>query len=169
MGGMTSHDPAAPTVVGGFDAAGKAFVLAAFAAAGAVLGFVLPWLARWALGLPWVPFQGPLELLSSFDDPWLVWGRPLIGAALGLAVGLWIVLQSAVVEITPEAIQVSRYGSVERVIPRETVGGIHRKGTKTVIEAKEGRVLFDDDIEGDKARIRQAFVAHGYPWEGGPA
>lgn len=159
----------AGTVVGGFDRGGRLFVVGGFAVAGIVAGFVLPLLARWAAGLPWVPFQGPLELISSFDATWLVWGRPLIGALLGLAFGLYVVAGTPVLEIRDDALEVRRNGQVQRVIPRETVGGVHLRGSKTVVEAKEGRVLFEDDVEGGKDAIRQAFVDHGYPWEGGPA
>ncbi|WP_151523652.1 YqeB family protein [Serinicoccus kebangsaanensis] len=166
---MTDGGDGSGTVVGGFDGAGRSLVAGGFALAGVAAGFLLPLVAQWAAGLPWVPFQGPLELFSSFEGTWLVWGRPLIGAVLGLAFGLWVILESPVLEVRDDALEVRRYGEVQRVIPRETVGGVHRRGSKTVIEAKEGRVLFDDEIEGDKDAVRRAFVDHGYPWEGGPA
>jgi hypothetical protein len=50
-------------------------------------------------------------------------------------------------------------------IPREQVGGVHRRRGKVRIESPEGRVLFDDDVEGGKTAIAPAFRDHGYPWE----
>ena len=154
--------------VGGFDAAGRAFVAGAFGGGGLVLGIVLPWLARLVRDLPWAPFRGPLSLLASFDDGWLVWGRPLVGLVLGLGFAAWVVFDSAVLEVDPAEVRVRRRGSVQRVLPRETVDGVHRDGAKVVIEAPGGRVLFRDDVEGDRSAVRAAFVEAGYPWEGPP-
>lgn len=154
------------TRVGGFDAEGRAFVVVLLTLGGGLLGFAVPYLARWAAELPWVPFQGPLRLLGSLDGSWLTWGRPVIGAALGLAVALWVVQRSVVLLVADDRIEVLRGGQVERVIRREQVDGVHRTRSKVVIQNAQGRELFADDVEGDAAAVRDAFVAHGYPWEG---
>lgn len=155
-----------PTTVGGFDPAGRRWVLALFGVGGLAFGALLPVLARWATELPWVPFQGPLVLLGSFGDPWLVWGRPLLGLAAGLAFAIWVILKSPVLMVSREEIEVRRRGEVERVIERSKVDSVHRRGSKVVIETASGRKLFEDDVEGDKAVVRDAFISRGYPWEG---
>jgi hypothetical protein len=152
--------------VGGFDTGGRLWVIAVFGLGGAALGALLPVLARWAAELPWVPFQGPLRLLGSFDEPWLTWGRPAIGLAAGLALAAWIILDAVVLEIGLDRIEVRRRGQVERVIDRGTVAAVHPKRSKIVIETESGRTLFDHDIEGDRTAVRSAFVDLGYPWEG---
>jgi len=162
---MTDDDLTTRTV-GGFDRAGRTWVLALFGVGGAAVGAVLPPLARWAAELPWVPFEGPIRLLASFDDAWLVWGRPVLGLAAGLAFAAWVIVSSAVLEIGPGQIQVRRRGQVERVIERGTVAAVYPRGAKVVIETESGRMVFADDVEGDKAAIRRAFVDQGYPWEG---
>ena len=166
--GMTSDDPRAPgpQTVGGFDHAGRLWVLTLFAGGGLALGALLPLLARWAAELPWMPFQGPIALLGSFDQQWLVWGRPAVGLGLGLVLALWVILDSPVLDIERAQIQVRRRGQVERVIERAKVASVHPQGSKVVIETDTGRTLFEGDIEGDKALVRRAFVDHGYPWEG---
>lgn len=152
--------------VGGFDRSGRLWVIGLFAAGGAALGALIPLLAGWAAGLPWVPFQGPLRLLGSFDEPWLVWGRPAIGLVAGLALAAWVIADSPLLEIGPDRIRVRRRGEVQRVIERGRVASVHPRGSKVVIETDTGRSLFEGDVEGDKARLRSAFVDHGYPWEG---
>lgn len=166
---MTEIDPpdASPTrIVGGFDRAGRIWVLTLFGIGGAVVGALLPPLARWAGELPWVPFEGPIRLLGSFDDAWLVWGRPALGLVAGLAFAAWVIVDSPVLTISRERVEVQRRGQVERVIERGTVASVRPRGAKTVIEADSGRKLFEDDVEGDKAAVRAAFVDLGYPWEG---
>ena len=130
------------------------------------LGLLLPVLARWAGELPWMPFQGPLRLLGSLDAGWLVWGRPLAGAVLGVLVAAWVVTGSAVLHVSDEQVRVERRGQVERIVRREQVDGVHRRGSKVVLVSAQGRELFADDVEGPKDAVRTAFVGHGYPWEG---
>ncbi|WP_028045489.1 hypothetical protein [Cellulomonas sp. URHE0023] len=157
--------PAARTV-GGFDHDGRLWVLTLCAIVGTAIGALLPPVARWAAELPWAPFQGPLRLLGSFDDPWLGWGRPGLGLVAGLTFGAWLIVDSAVLEIGPERINVRRRGQVERVIERDVVASVRPRGSTIIIETDRGRTLFARDVEGDKAVVRSAFVDQGYPWEG---
>lgn len=167
--GMGTQDADPTRRIGGFDRAGRLFVVGLFGGGGLVVGLVLPWVARFADDHEWVPFGGPLRLLTSFDGSWLVWGRPLVGLLLGLVFAAWVVTNTAVLHVDPDEIRVERRGEVERVIPRAKVDTVHRTGPRVVIEAAGGRELFRDDVEGDRAAIREAFVGAGYPWEGPPA
>lgn len=166
---MTDRDAdAAPPArtVGGFDQTGRTWVLALFGLGGAGVGAVLPLLAGWAAALPWVPFQGPLQLLGSFDQQWLVWGRPTLGLLLGLAFAAWVIHDSPVLEIDGQRLKVRRRGEVQRVVERHKVGAVYPKGSKIVVETEVGRALFEGDVEGEKDQVREAFLEHGYPWEG---
>lgn len=166
---MTGGDaPGAPPekTVGGFDRAGRRWVLGLFAVGGAALGALLPPLASWVVDLPWVPFQGPLSLLRSFDEPWLVWGWPASGLVGGLGFAIWVIVESPILDINHEQIQVRRRGQIVRVIERTKVAAVYPCGSKIVIETDSGRKLFEGDVEGDKSIVRSAFVDNGYPWEG---
>lgn len=165
---MTNVGPASPShqTVGGFDRSGKGWVLALFGVGGAGLGALLPILAGWTARLPWVPFRGPLELLSSFDQTWLTWGRPILGVAAGLTFAAWVILDSPVLDFHDDEIHVRRRGQVERVIQRSKVDAVYRRGSKIVIESASGRKMFEDEVEGDKDVLRDVFLSHGFPWEG---
>lgn len=140
-----------------------------FGLGGTLVGVALPYVARLASDLPWVPFQGPLRLLAGFDQRWLVLGRPALGLVAGLALAVWTIVSTPVLHLSRDRIQVERRGEIDRVIDRSRVEAVYRRRSHLVIETKEGRRLFDDEIEGDKAGIRAAFVSLGYPWEGPPA
>lgn len=165
---MTRGEDAGTRRVGGFDRAGRLFVVGLFGGGGLAVGIAVPWVARFADDHGWVPFGGPLRFLASFDGSWLGWGRPVIGLLLGLAFAAWVITSSAVLHVDSGEIRVERRGDVERVIPREKVDAVHRRGSKILIETAGGRELFHDDVEGDRAAIREAFVGAGYPWEGPP-
>lgn len=155
--------------VGGFDRQARLWVAVMFGLGGAAVGAVLPFLTRVAADMPWVPFEGPIRLLGSFDQQWLVVGRPSLGLVAGLAFAAWVVVNAPVLHLSHDSIQVKRHGAIERVIDRSKVDAVYQRRSRVVIETKEGRRLFDDDIEGDSAGVRAAFVRLGYPWEGGPA
>ncbi|MGC5629293.1 YqeB family protein [Georgenia sp. Z1344] len=158
--------PSGTTTIGGFSGSDRAWVLVIFGGAGAIVGALVPVLAGWASSLPWMPFQGPLELLGSFDQSWLVWGRPLLGLVVGLLIGLVVVSRTPVLRVGPGEIEVVRGGDVERVIDRDDVAATYRRGSHLVIETAQGRSLFDAEVEGDKDRHRAVLVEAGYPWEG---
>lgn len=153
-----------PTTIGGFDTGGRVFVLALFGAGGLLLGWAFPYVAGWAAELPWVPFQGPLRLLGSFDDTWLTWGRPVIGLVLGLVLALFTFHESPLLTIADEQIEV-RSGDDTTVIHRDQVDGVRHTSGKVVILNATGRELFAGEVEGGREEIREAFVRHGYPWE----
>ena len=156
------HSPAMGVRLG-FDRSSAAFVAVAGLVLGAVAAVLLPILAHWAQGRG-LPFPGPLRFLASFDSAWLVWGRPVIGGVVGLVAGVLVVHLSPVLYVNPYTILIEK-GDNRRRITREQVGGVYRERGTVVIAAKEGRILFEGDVEGGRVAIRAAFVDHGYPWE----
>ncbi|MFD8756083.1 hypothetical protein ACFV0O_34665 [Kitasatospora sp. NPDC059577] len=142
----------------------KLVVWAFCGAAGAGLGFAVPWLLGFAARHP-IPYADTVRFLGSFDSPAMVVGRPVLLAVAGLVAGLLLTYHSATLRISDEDITITE-GDDTRVITRDQVGGVFRHGGKVRIESPVGRVLFDDDVEGGKAAIASAFRRHGYPWEG---
>ncbi|MER7842811.1 hypothetical protein ABTZ03_02545 [Kitasatospora sp. NPDC096077] len=135
--------------------------------AGAGLGFAVPWLLRFAAEHP-IPYADTVRFLGSFDSPAMVIGRPALLAAVGLLIGLFLTHHAATLRISDERITIVE-GDDTRVIARDQIGGVFRRGGKVRIESPVGRVLFDDDVEGRPAVIAEAFCRHGYPWEGARA
>lgn len=160
---MTEAPSPARSVRLGFDRPAEVFVAVSGLVLGAVAAVLLPILVHWAQGRG-LPAPGPLRFLASFDSAWLVWGRPVIGAAVGLTAGALVVHLSPVLYVDTESILVEK-GDERRRFTREQVGGVYRERGKVVIAAQEGRILFEGDVEGDRDAIRAAFVDHGYPWE----
>lgn len=142
----------------------KIFVWLALGGAGVGLGLALPWLLQNAANWP-IPYLDVLKFLGTIDSPLMVFGRPAMLGLVGLVVAFFITHEAAKLTLTDAEIRITE-GDDSRIVTREQVGGVYRKGGKVRIESPEGRVLFNDDVEGGGARIAEAFIAHGYPWEG---
>lgn len=148
----------------GFDRQAKVAIYVVCTLIGLGLGFAVPYLAQWASELSWAPFQNVLQLVGSPDPGWLTWGRPLIGALVGVAFAVYIIFQSPVLYISEEQIEVHERGNTRR-IPRSDIAGVYRDGGKVVVENHHGRRLFRGEVEGGKDTVRDTFVTHGHPWE----
>ncbi|WP_424936008.1 MULTISPECIES: YqeB family protein [Bacteria] len=144
----------------------KVFLWVTLGLAGVGLGLILPWLLSWATKLP-IPFLDVLTFLGSIEAPIMVVGRPAVLALIGLVIAFFLTHESAILRISDRQIVVIQ-GDDQRIIARSQVAGVHQRAGKVKIEAAEGRVLFEDDVEGGRATIAAAFRDHGYPWEGTP-
>ncbi|KIU11761.1 hypothetical protein SC09_Contig24orf00859 [Bacillus subtilis] len=61
------------------------FLYAALAIIGFAIGYFIPQIAKWALSLPWIPLEGPLRLITSFQGS----TASFITALLGMCAGIW--------------------------------------------------------------------------------
>ncbi|CAM3641511.1 MULTISPECIES: YqeB family protein [Paenibacillus] len=135
---------------------------------GGVLGWFLPVIAEWASSLPWVPFQGPLELVASLHGPWVA----LITALLGLLAGMWLshaaIRESLHVRLSDRELQLSVNGA-EAVYTREDIFAAFLDGKELVLVGQQGQELYRQKIEGKARLFTEEFLRHGYPWrEGDP-
>lgn len=147
----------------GLTASDRVFVWVVGGGAGAALGFLLPWLLQYVSKWP-IPYIDILKFIGSFDAPIMVVGRPVVLGVIGLVIAFFITHESAILRITDAEIVVEE-GEDRRVIPREVVAGVYRRGGKVRIDSAEGRVLYDGDVEGKRSAVSAAFIEHGYPWE----
>ena len=142
----------------------KVFVWLTCGVLGLALGLALPWLLSHIASWP-IPFIEYLKFLGSFDNPLMVFGRPAVLVVVGLIIAFVITYESPELTITDQTIQVKE-GDDLRTIEREQVAGVYRRSGKVRIESPSGRVLFEGDVSTKREATADAFIAHGYPWEG---
>jgi hypothetical protein len=142
----------------------RALVWVGFPLIGAAAGWLLKSLAEWATSLPWVPFQGPLELVASVPDPQATIGSLALGVAGGLVVAVLAEQDYVRVTVEDDQLTVTRGGSSRRV-PRASVEAVFLDGKQLVLLGHETDELVrvGGDLP-DAERLQAAFRAHGYPW-----
>jgi hypothetical protein len=142
----------------------RALVWVGFPLIGAAAGWLLKSLAEWATSLPWVPFQGPLELVASVPDLQATIGSLALGVAGGLVVAVLAEQDYVRVTVEDDQLTVTRGGSSRRV-PRASVEAVFLDGKQLVLLGHEtDEVVREGGDLPDAERLEAAFRAHGYPW-----
>lgn len=144
--------------------ADRAWTVALLGGGGALLLLLLPWLLELLSGFPFVPFGDVARWVAGFDAPWAWAARAAVGALGGVALAVLTVLDEHRVLVRDEEL-VLLHGSDRRTIPRDQVVGVHRAGKRLVVDGTHGRRIFDERLEAPRAEVREAFLAHAYPWE----
>jgi len=127
-------------------------------------GWLLESVAGWLASLPWVPFQGPFELVASVPEPHATIGALAIGGLAGLVLAILAALDRLTVTVADDQATFTR-GGVTRAVRRSEVGAVFLDGKHLVLlgQATEELARETSDLEAD--RVRDAFVVHGYPWQ----
>ncbi|MGE6226224.1 YqeB family protein [Paenibacillus chitinolyticus] len=162
---MTSFHTQPQQVTVGLDNASRIILLAGPVLLGGVLGYFIPSLARLALKLPWIPYQGPIEAITSFHGPWV----SLVTALLGAAAGLWFTGEAfkeiVFVTLSEQEIQLKKNGRVQ-TIPKESVRLVFMDGKQMVILGEGGRELARETYEAPAESLPAALQPFGYTWSG---
>ncbi|MEV6924230.1 hypothetical protein AB0M46_06940 [Dactylosporangium sp. NPDC051485] len=148
----------------GLSRADRGVIGIGFPLAGGVIGWLLPIAARWLLGLPWVPFAGPMRLVEHLGGGW---GRLAVatgGALLGAAAGFVALHESLRVTVGDEGLTVVS-GESRRSVPRRDVDAVFVDGRLLVVLDRESRQVVRDRLENaGSPRVERAFRERGYPW-----
>lgn len=151
-----------PSVIG-FTTIERIFVLVIPPVLGLILGYFLPAIAEWAAGLPWFPFQGPLELVASVHGKWIT----IVTTFIGLVAGMWlsdlVIKESLFITVTDDEVVLKIKGSVQR-FSRSDIAAMFIDGKNLVLLGNAGQELAREPYESTPAKIADTFVKHGYPW-----
>jgi len=134
--------------------------------AGAALGFFLPLIAEWATDRRWIPFQGPLELISTWDSWWAVVLCTAGGLVAGVLLAGLALEDTLKVTITNNDIEFRKNQKTMHVL-RNQVAVVFIDGREIVVQDPSSRELArerHDQLKSDAKQIPVAFRAHGYPW-----
>lgn len=147
----------------GYTRGTKIGLYAGFGLVGAAVGYVLPYVAAWALRLPWFPFEGPIRLIHALDGPYLRWILALLGLSAGLAVTYIAIRESLKASVSDREVELEQNGR-RRTIPRRDIAAVFLDGKQLVILGTSGHELARMSGADTPEALADAFRAHGYPW-----
>jgi hypothetical protein len=130
---------------------------------GAVAGRLLLALIRWLVTLPWVPFRGPMRLISEVGEPYATIGSAAIGFVAGLVLAIFIVNDLVTLGISGDRVSITRGGTTSE-LSRTDVTGVFFDGKKLVLLGRTGEELAREQHDLTAGEVTAAFRGHGYPW-----
>lgn len=133
--------------------------------AGAGAGWLLQALAGWLSELPWVPFEGIVEWIASVagNEPAATIVSLAAGAVVGLVLAFIGAMETLVVRITDTQVTLRR-GDTTQKINRAGVRTVFVDGKQLVLLGAEADELAREGFDLGADRLRDGFLAHGYPW-----
>jgi len=148
----------------GYGAVGKSMFIVIPAVLGAGLGLALHFLLGWLLGLPWLPFQGPLNLLDSIPDQIALPVLMGLGLVAGVIFGVYALADELWVTVTGDTVRLQR-GDLDRTLRRSAVASVFLDGKELVLLGPDSNELAREKTDQSATRIAAAFTDRGFPWQ----
>ncbi|MGY0692690.1 YqeB family protein [Virgibacillus sp. FSP13] len=133
-----------------------------FGALGLILGYFLPKIAAWALTLPWIPFEGIIKIVNSFDGFWLSIILAVIGLIAGLVLASIAISELLIITITDREVHLKK-NEIAQTIALKDIDTIFFDGKQLVILGKSGYELFRETSDESSTKVMSAFKRYGYP------
>ncbi|QBI56375.1 YqeB family protein [Streptomonospora litoralis] len=137
-----------------------------FPLVGTVLGALLKSLADRVATWPWVPFEGPVQLLAALPDLPTRIGGAVVGLAAGLALAAIGARESVTVTVSDEAATIEREHR-HTAFRRARTSAVFKDGKRLVALGPATEELAGRTTDLSAARLAAAFRKHGYPWVDG--
>jgi hypothetical protein len=147
----------------GYGSIGKVCFVLIPAVLGAGLGLVLHFLLGWLLGLPWLPFQGPLRLIDSIPDEIALPALMGLGVVAGGIFGGYALADELSVTVTSDNVRLER-GSLDRTLRRSAVASVFLDNKHLVLLGPDTNELAREKIDQPESKLSAAFTEQGYPW-----
>lgn len=133
-------------------------------ALGIALGIAAPVIIRWAHGMDWIPFQGPLRLLELLASKVGVWILPIIGAVAGLLVGGGIVDGMAKIRVTHRDVTIIHGKKKQRFSRAQVTAALIDEG-HLVLRDERDADLIRQDVDIPAHDLLDALRRYGWPAE----
>jgi hypothetical protein len=162
--GSTTGTPERTVI--GHSAGDKVLLFGGLPLVGLALGFPLPRIADRAADRDWVPFQGPLKLIATWDSWWVVVICVIVGLVAGVVLAGMALDDTLKVTITDRSVEFLKNQKTV-MVPREKVAVAFLDGKEIVLQDPTSRELArekHDQLKSEAKQIPGAFRRHGYPW-----
>ena len=146
----------------GLSANEKTFLLITPTLAGALLGWALPGIAGWAGKLPFIPFQGILRWIGTFENNWIPIITAGLGALAGIAFALYVLNESLSITVSREE-AVIFHKDMKIVLVKDDVKAVFPEGKDIVFADREGAELYrgQADVSRKSAALRRDLAKLG--------
>ncbi len=146
-----------------FSKTDKVILWLGFPLIGLVLGWFLPSIANWGISLPWIPFQGPLKLIASYNGAWVDIVTMILGLSAGIALTLFSFHESLETSVYDDKVIFKIRGD-EIILKKKDISFVFMDKKQLVLLGHDKKELFRCKQELNKIRVGAAFIKHHYLW-----
>ncbi|MET9294053.1 hypothetical protein [Streptomyces sp. NPDC003077] len=158
----SAPDTSTATVLG-YPRSDRILLLVGIPLIGAVLGLLLPILARQVTGWSKLPLRIVFEFLASPEETWQVVAFAAGGFVIGLVFAFIALSESLTVTLTDARVEVTAEHWQEAV-DRADVSAVFMDGKQLVVLDHGSRQVVRGSHAAPAQRIAAVFRKHGYPW-----
>ena len=121
---------------------------------GAGLGWALPVLLDWLLGLRWIPFRGPLSLIDSVPDEIALPVLIGLGLVAGVVFGLYALHEELSITVDDHRVRLRR-GDADRRLDRTAISDVFLDGKELVLLGHDSNELAREKTDRPAARLAE--------------
>ncbi|WP_409179031.1 hypothetical protein [Brevibacillus fortis] len=146
-----------------FSKTDKVILWLGFPLSGLVLGWFLPSIAKWGSSLPWIPFEGPLKLIASYNGAWVGFVTMILGLIAGIALTLFSFHESLETSVFDDKVT-CKLRDDEILFKKKDISLVFMDKKQLVLVGNDEKELFRCKQELNKSRVSAAFIKHNYTW-----
>ncbi|APQ73937.1 YqeB family protein [Clostridium botulinum] len=146
-----------------FSKTDKVILLLGFPLIGLVLGWFLPSIAKWGISLPWIPFQGPLKLIASYNGAWVDIVTMILGLIAGITLTLFSFHESLETSVYYDKV-ILKIRDDEIILKKKDISFVFMDKKQLVLLGHDKKELFRCKQELNKSRVGAVFIKHHYLW-----
>ncbi len=146
-----------------FSKTDKVILWLGFPLIGLVLGWFLPSIAKWGISLPWIPFQGPLKLIASYNGAWVDIVTMILGLIAGIVLTLFSFHESLETSVYDDKV-ILKIRDDEIILKKRDISFVFMDKKQLVLLGHDNKELFRCKQELNKSRVSAAFIKHHYLW-----
>ncbi|MFG2128725.1 hypothetical protein ACGFNV_13145 [Streptomyces sp. NPDC048751] len=151
----------------GYPRSDKILILVGMPLAGAVVGLLLPVLARQITGLSKLPLRTVAEFVASVEETWQVVAFMAGGLVVGVGFAFVSLSESLTVTLTDARLEAVHDHWGRESHARADVSAVFLDGRTLVVLDHDSRQLVRGTHAAPARQLAAAFRAHGYPWQAG--
>ncbi|AUN08006.1 YqeB family protein [Clostridium botulinum] len=146
-----------------FSKTDKVILWLGFPLIGLVLGWFLPSIAKWGISLPWIPFQGPLKLIASYNGAWVDIVTMILGLIAGITLTLFSFHESLETSVYYDKV-ILKIRDDEIILKKKDISFVFMDKKQLVLLGHDKKELFRCKQELNKSRVGAVFIKHHYLW-----
>ncbi|PGB01954.1 YqeB family protein [Bacillus toyonensis] len=146
-----------------FSKTDKIILWIGFPLIGLIFGWFLPSIAKWGSSLPWLPYQGPLKLIASYNGAWIGFVTMILGLIIGIILIVLSYHESLETSVCDGKV-IFKLRDEQIILKRQDISLVFMEKKQVVLLGNDDKELFRCKQELNNGKVSATFKKHNYVW-----